>query len=275
MYTLREVCQKMGCTRKALRGYEMMNLLKPTEIAPNGQWMYDEQALRQLSLIQIFTEAGYTRKQIKAVLDQPKTIYTEMEKVVELLEEKKKHIEGFITTLQFILKVAEMPQQSQKLASALKISSFTEDSSFADQLKDMIHHEANKNEEEKKELLLYTPLATHLLVIATNKDLAPEDPEIQAEIEVMLQEMLKVAKEETDPDDPEAETLANYTLENNGGEMAEEILEEMTGEDAEEDLNTFAALYGEDGVVMIIRALEAYAENHRAEKEINNIKEDT
>ena len=154
MYTLAQVCKKMGTTRQALRGYEDMGLLPPTEIAPNGQWMYDDVALSRLSVIQIFTEAGYTRKKIKEILENPKTIYDEMEKAIEQLEEKKTHIEGYITTLKYLVKLKDMPEETKQLAGkTFDLASFTEQKNFSEYLNDLINISSRRTDSERDELV--------------------------------------------------------------------------------------------------------------------------
>lgn len=272
MYALSEVCRKMGTTRQALRGYEDMGLLPPTEIAPNGQWMYDEIALYKLSLIQIFTEAGYSRKQVKAILDKPETIFDEMEKAADLLEEKRQHITGFITTLKFFLRLKDMPEQTQKLASVTTFDSITKGMSFSDQLNELIRIASQGDEAERDEFLRYAPFGTHIALLAQAKNLVPDSPEVQSEIEEMLKGILQAGKEEMMENEPESVSEVDFTLEANGSSMAKEIIYNLNGEYSEEHKLNLDSIYGAENMKAVIRALEIYVENHpeKEKPEIGN-----
>ena len=283
MYTLAQVCKKMGTTRQALRGYEDMGLLPPTEIAPNGQWMYDDMALSRISVIQIFTEAGYTRKKIKEILENPKTIYDEMEKAIEQLEEKKKHIEGYITTLKFFVKLKDMPEETQRLAGeTFDLASFTEEKNFSEYLNDLINISSRRTDSEQNELVEFGPFVTHFTLLAKSKDLPPDSPEIQAEVGAMLEDFVKVANmelakyDESKDEEERAENEELFTLETAGGSIAETMLEIIKETESASIQGDLKAVYGEENVEAIIKALKVYAENHPTEdKTVLKNEEDT
>lgn len=283
MYTLAQVCKKMGTTRQALRGYEDMGLLPPTEIAPNGQWMYDDMALSRISVIQIFTEAGYTRKRIKEILENPKTIYDEMEKAIEQLEEKKKHIEGYITTLKFFVKLKDMPEETQRLAGeTFDLASFTEQKNFSEYLNDLISISSRRTDSERDELVEFGPFVTHFALLAKSKDLPPDSPEIQAEVGAMLEDFVKVANmelakyDESKDEEERAENEELFTLETAGGSIAETMLEIIKETESASIQGDLKAVYGEENVEAIIKALKVYAENHPTEdKTVLKNEEDT
>ena len=60
MKRLSEVCKEVGVTRRALQGYNEIGLLKPTSTTEAGYWLYDDDAIKKLKLIQIFVERAVT-----------------------------------------------------------------------------------------------------------------------------------------------------------------------------------------------------------------------
>lgn len=94
--SISEVYKIIGVTRKTLRGYDEIGLLHPTikSTTGNQQWLYDDNAINTLVLIQIFVEVGYDRKTIKGLLDSPDfDLVAEYDNLLELLEQKRNHLD--------------------------------------------------------------------------------------------------------------------------------------------------------------------------------------
>ena len=90
MKTLSQVCRIVGTTRKTLRGYDEIGLLRPTSKTENGYWLYDDPAISKLKFIQIFADAGYERSMIKEIVENPAADFLdEYDKVIKSLEERK------------------------------------------------------------------------------------------------------------------------------------------------------------------------------------------
>ena len=82
MKTIAEVKDLLGIERRTLQEYDAIGLLHPSNIEDikSGKlvkWLYDEDALRQLEIITIFREIGYTRTEIKTILDNPQSDFSE------------------------------------------------------------------------------------------------------------------------------------------------------------------------------------------------------
>lgn len=60
---------RVGITKKALRHYEKIGLLKPTIDDNNGYWYYTEDDLSKLELIRYMKLMGYDLREIKAQFD--------------------------------------------------------------------------------------------------------------------------------------------------------------------------------------------------------------
>ena len=71
MMKIREVTKRFGVTRSTLHGYDKMGSLSPSEKkGEGGYWYYNKEDLRKLVLIQLLMEAGYSRKEIKEILEK-------------------------------------------------------------------------------------------------------------------------------------------------------------------------------------------------------------
>ncbi len=103
MYKIGEVCQIAGVTRKTLQEYKAKGLVCPKAMNCGGHWLYDKEAFKRIIIVQMFIEVGYTPEHIKRLLDSPGTdLVGEFDNVVELLKEKKTHIDEMINTLRNI-----------------------------------------------------------------------------------------------------------------------------------------------------------------------------
>ena len=67
--TLREVCNAVGVSRRAVQGYERAGLVSATCRNERGYLLYDEEALEKIKKIKLFQEMGFTIREI-CELDQ-------------------------------------------------------------------------------------------------------------------------------------------------------------------------------------------------------------
>jgi len=71
MYTVKQLSDIAGITRRTLHYYDQIDLLRPSKIAGNGYRLYSEQNLLRLQQIMFYRETGCTLTQIKNILDEP------------------------------------------------------------------------------------------------------------------------------------------------------------------------------------------------------------
>ncbi len=71
MKKINEIAELTGLTTRALRYYDEVGLLKPSEISEAGCRLYDDEALEVLQQILFFKELDVPLKQIKSVLENP------------------------------------------------------------------------------------------------------------------------------------------------------------------------------------------------------------
>lgn len=113
-YSLREVCRICGTTRSALHGYDKVGLLHPSEKRGSGAyWFYDKDSISKLMTIEILTSVGYSRLEVKAILDSshPETAFPE---AIAKLERERKSIIAKICFLETLSKMHETSFLSKK-----------------------------------------------------------------------------------------------------------------------------------------------------------------
>lgn len=115
MKTIAEVKELLGIGRRTLQEYDAKDLVHPSNIEEikNGKlvkWLYDDDAIRRLEIISIFREIGYTRKEIKGILDDPKRdLSEEFEIGKKKLLEKKERIDEMIAVIDYFTLINNIP----------------------------------------------------------------------------------------------------------------------------------------------------------------------
>lgn len=117
-------------------------------------------------MIQIFREAGYDRKSIKAILDSPTlNMSVEFDNLIETLVTKQKKIAGMINTIKTLKLSAKLPESTLKAMRKLDITRIYQEKSFASYFKDSIIYSAEYSESDNKEAELYILFWYHLIAI--------------------------------------------------------------------------------------------------------------
>lgn len=105
MKTVNEIAKITGISRRTIRYYDQIGLLKPTKISESGYRLYDDKALEILQQILIFRELDVPLKDIKSVLDNPNLDRTTLlESHKKLLVLKKNHLTELISLIDKIIK---------------------------------------------------------------------------------------------------------------------------------------------------------------------------
>lgn len=95
--TLREVCDLLGVTRRAVQGYEKEGLVSATSKNKYGYLLYDEKTQNRIARIKLYQQLGFKVKEIKELIDAPSSVVKEaLEKQVECLKEERVKIENLI-----------------------------------------------------------------------------------------------------------------------------------------------------------------------------------
>lgn len=86
--TLREVCDTLGVSRRAIQGYEKAGLVSPTGKNIRGYLLYDESSQERIKKIKLFQEMGFSIKEICEIIDAPTHILkSALEKRIEKIKE--------------------------------------------------------------------------------------------------------------------------------------------------------------------------------------------
>lgn len=105
MKTVKDVSEITGVSIRALRYYDEIGLLKPTEVTDAGYRLYDNKALERLQEIMFFKELEIPLEDIKKIMDNPdydreRALLTQK----KLLEQKRNRINGIIELISDVMK---------------------------------------------------------------------------------------------------------------------------------------------------------------------------
>lgn len=85
--TLRELCDSLGVTRRAVQGYEKAGLVCAADRNERGYLLYDEEAQDKIDQIKLYQQFGFTIKEIQGLMCAPKH---ELKRTLEAQIEKMK-----------------------------------------------------------------------------------------------------------------------------------------------------------------------------------------
>ncbi|WP_339285733.1 MerR family transcriptional regulator [Paenibacillus sp. FSL R5-0486] len=71
-FTVKDIIQITGITKRALHYYDKTDLLKPSKVEDNGYRYYDQEALGNLQMILLFKEMNFSLKDIAAMMQLSK-----------------------------------------------------------------------------------------------------------------------------------------------------------------------------------------------------------
>ena len=97
--TLREMCELIGVSRRAIQGYEKAGLVSAAGRNERGHLLYDRNSQERIQLIKLFQQLGFTIKEIQKIIDSPKDKDMQkaaIEEHVDKLNEKKVEIDVLI-----------------------------------------------------------------------------------------------------------------------------------------------------------------------------------
>lgn len=101
MYTIKEIADLAGVSRRTLHHYDEKGLLKPTMVGDNGYRYYDDDALLQLQQILFYREMGIGLQQIERILTQP-----DFDKITAL-QTHRQHLREKIRRLQTLVQTVD------------------------------------------------------------------------------------------------------------------------------------------------------------------------
>lgn len=95
--TLREICETLGVSRRALQGYEKAGLVASTGRNKYGHLLYDEKAKVRIAKIKFYQQLGFSIKEINDIIDALNAVVkSALEQRVQKLVEEKNQMEHLI-----------------------------------------------------------------------------------------------------------------------------------------------------------------------------------
>lgn len=109
LYTVGDVCEQMGITRKTLFYYDQIGLLKPSERVSSQQAkLYDREKIARLQCILQYREAGLHISEIRELLDdQNAPRLSILQAAMERLLREQTHVEQEIRRLAALIEAEE------------------------------------------------------------------------------------------------------------------------------------------------------------------------
>lgn len=101
MMTLKEVCNLVGVTRRAVQGYEDAGLVVSSGKNKYGHLLYDGETVEKIRYIKQYQEFGFTVNEIKTLMTASEDMYVDM--LSDRVERMKAQLKSLVTNI----KVAE------------------------------------------------------------------------------------------------------------------------------------------------------------------------
>lgn len=99
--TLREICNILEVTRRAVQGYEKAGLVTPSERNKYGYLLYNEIEQERIKKIKLYQQFGFKLKEIKDLIDAPEYV------VKEAVERQVSKLKREITRLSTLIDRAD------------------------------------------------------------------------------------------------------------------------------------------------------------------------
>lgn len=95
--TLREVCEMLGVSRRAIQGYEKAGLLVASGKNERGYLLYDKNCQERIQQILLYRKMGFRVKEIKKLFEASEVELKKMlEKQVVKIEEEQQEMDMLI-----------------------------------------------------------------------------------------------------------------------------------------------------------------------------------
>lgn len=261
-YKLSEVCRLVGVTRRALQGYDEIGLLKHTDETPAGYWLYDDQALNKLVLIQIFVEIGYSRSHIKEILNKSDLdLDKEYTVAIESLQHKKERIDQMIGCLEAYKKIFSLPSSVTQQLTRIDVKKIFRNASFAELQRKSMERFSQKEALNGDEIQQEIRVGLALMEIGCLNGEDPASPEVQEVVESLLNTIIDLTEEHdqnifSDGKDRIPNDVLRLVFAKSISLATDEIL-------ADKDFQEWTTICCGDGAAeFVVKAVEAYCELH-------------
>lgn len=107
-YTVKQLADLAGVSRRTLHYYDQIGLLRPTSVGANGYRAYGQEALLRLQQVLFYRELGLGLQAIRSILDQPTfEVTAALHEHRRGLERRIRRLEGLIGTIDKTLQFTE------------------------------------------------------------------------------------------------------------------------------------------------------------------------
>ncbi len=164
LYKISDVEKIIGVSRKALQEYDKMDLIHPTKKTEAGYWLYDEDALMTVNVIQMFSMVGYSRKEIKEFLptvtgfEHLEERKERFQEAIKRLEEKKAQIDGLISMARGMVASCDMPQEVLQQIHDYKMGGIFWEQSNRNQMQKQMDFYAGQDEQVQEQMNQLVPV---------------------------------------------------------------------------------------------------------------------
>lgn len=252
MRKLSEVRQIVGITRRTLQEYDRIKLVCPTDKTEGGYWLYDDEAILKLILIQVFIEAGYERKAIKKLLESPKLdLVHEYDELIEKLSAKRKRINGMINSIKMIKLSALLPESIAQPFGKVDLSKIYLRKSFSESWNESIDTAADFDDLDSVEAKQFLPLMSILSMLGYLQGEEINSRKVQDCVRSLIEYIMKIAHEDNDTEE--------IIGEKEGAEVLLELVTEILSDP--EKSTDFNEYVGEGATDFIVKAIRAFYEN--------------
>lgn len=107
--TLREVCNMVGVSRRAVQGYEAAGLVVSSGKNKYGYLIYNAEAVEEIRCIKQYQDFGFSIKEIKKLLTSKDDVYVEM--MSNRVEIMKKQLNSLLSNIEVAEKMIIGRQQ--------------------------------------------------------------------------------------------------------------------------------------------------------------------
>ena len=258
MKTLREVSKMVKITRRTLQEYNRIGLVKPSAKTEHDYWLYDDAAIQKLMLIRIYAEAGYTRAEIRQLLDSPMgSVQGELDSIIKTLEEKRKRIDGMISVIRMLQQVGNLPEDALKFMEDVDMAQAYWEKSFSESLDEMINMLAEYDASDREDINSWSYFWYNLVSIGHSIGMPADSEAVQRVVRELYRSMEKLPYDEAEelvlPEDAEAGLTEEENI-----EIFCEIMRELMED--QELRGQIEKQCGSGGVKQILKAIEVFQE---------------
>ena len=110
MLTTTQLCDLTGVSRRTLQDYNELGLLKPRNMTPGGYWLYAAEDAERLYIIQLLRRFGYTRKELRDVIDNPDAPFEALlDSVQASLAQRREQLDGLMDHIARLRRQPDVP----------------------------------------------------------------------------------------------------------------------------------------------------------------------